>query len=111
MRDIDPDTQRLTGETTDRPAPHLDLQFHAIARVGQEHGIVGEADILDGGGQGELTPLADGDEEPETGGHGQRQELEMPVPCEERRHQAPSLSRAGTAGAGAGAAGTPSINS
>src|SRR5262249_40757551 len=107
----DPDTQRLTRQPTDRPAPHLDLQLHAIAGVGQEHDVVGKADVLDGGGERKLAPLADGDEEPEASGDRDGQELELPVADEERRHQAPSLSRAGPAGAGAGAAGTPSISS
>src|SRR5262249_30221193 len=111
MRDVHADAQRLTRQTTDRPAPRLDLELHAIARVGQEDGVVGEADVPHGGGEGELAPLADGDEEPEASGDGERQELEVPVPYEERRHQAPSLSRVATAGAGIGAAGTPSISS
>src|SRR5258705_2449272 len=107
MGDVDADAQRLTRQTTDRPAPHLDLELHAIARVGQEDGVVGEANVLHGGGEGELATLADGDEEPEASGDGERQELEMPVPYEERRHQPPSLSRAATAVPGHRNARTP----
>src|SRR5258705_11466718 len=111
MGDVDADAQRLTRQTTDRPAPHLDLELDAIARVGQEDGVVGEADVRGGGGEGELATLADGDEEPEASGDGEGQELEVPVPYEDRRHQPPSLSRVATAGAGIGTAGTPSISS
>src|SRR5262249_23251367 len=106
-----PHTQRFTRQPTDRPAPHLDLQLHAIARIGQEDGVVGKADVLDGRGQRELAPLANRDEEPEAGGNRERQELQVPVADEKRRPQAPSWSRAGRAGAGTGTAGTPSISS
>src|SRR5262249_41442851 len=109
--DVDPDAKRIACDPTDGPPADLELQLDAIVRIGQQDGIVGKADVLDGRRQRELTALTDGDEQPKPGGDGERPPLEVPVSRDERRQQAPSLSLAGTAGGGTGATGTPSINS